>query len=767
MFPLFLAGLIAAAGAGDVAQASPAAPEPHVLVGPALRTLALPLSADALEALRLREWDGAVAALRAMDGEVLTGAERGAHAFLLAWSLVHAGRGKEATAQLALATGAPDVPESYLDLLRGEVARAQGDLLMALDHLERVRDHAVVWPRAMVQRAEVLRELGRTGDGYAVYEELAERADPVAGNPEALLALAARQGAGSPKAYPLLRRVVTHYPRTQYSIEAARMLAAYPDASEYRATWQEVGLRAERLMARGEYGAAVAETGQRIGELSGNNVDSCRVLYTRGRSYYKLNQLSNAVSAFSDAGERCVGVEGAYGPRALYLQATAQSRRGQHRAAAELNRALADRYPEHSMADDGLTRGGIALQEAGDLEGARRLWLRALKEFPGGDTAPEATWRLAFSYYLGGRPADARQIGEELGGLPPDGDAVSVAAGRYWSARWRLYPDVDQPRIADPDPNARAEAVAGWRTLCEEMPHSFYSILAYSRLVEVAPDVAQALAKRPADRDTGDVARPWVVRLDMAEDPSVVDGVALARLGLIQEARAEWSDLDEDTLRPDEKAWLTELRISTGDWLLAHDDLRRWGRSHPPGALGPRQAQVLRVAYPDRYWDIVQAEAGDYSFEPRLFHALVREESNFNRRIVSFAGARGLSQLMPATARQTAGWLKMSITMDDLNDPATNLRIGGRYLAAMHKQHDGNPYLALAAYNAGSGRVSQWIARFGNVPLDEYVEQIPFRETRGYVKRVMGTWQTMRYQFDDGSPFPDLSAFNHQALPGS
>jgi soluble lytic murein transglycosylase len=167
------------------------------------------------------------------------------------------------------------------------------------------------------------------------------------------------------------------------------------------------------------------------------------------------------------------------------------------------------------------------------------------------------------------------------------------------------------------------------------------------------------------------------------------------------------------------------------------------------------------VGYPDRYWTEVQRNAVGYRYEPRLLHALVREESNFNQGIVSHAGAKGLSQLMPGTAREVAGWLGVSV--GSLDDPDTNLRLGGRYLEAMHKQLGDSPYLSLAAYNAGAGRVNEWFGEWGNLPTDEYVERIPFRETRGYVKRVMGTWQTERWQFDSGAAFYDLSAFNHHA----
>jgi soluble lytic murein transglycosylase len=425
---------------------------------------------------------------------------------------------------------------------------------------------------------------------------------------------------------------------------------------------------------------------------------------------------------------------------------------------------VADLYPKSSFADDGLSQAGYALQEGGDLEGARAVWMRALEEFPAGDTVPEATFRLAFALYLGGQGEEARKVAFALGNLPLDGDSVHVAAGRYWAARWALYPQVAAPTVAEPDPERLAAAIEGWKSLCEQLPHSFYAIEAWSRLKDVAPDVADALLERKPDHDAGAVAVPWSVRQSFFETPAVRAGVSLARLGLIQEARAEWGAVPEHTLSPDEMAWFTELRWLAGDWLDAHDDMRQWLLTHPPGTLGDREPQILRVTYPDQYWLEVQKQAVGYGYEPRLLHALVREESDFNRAIVSHAGAHGLSQLMPATAREVAGWLHISVSTAQLDDPSVNLQLGGRYFDAMHRQHAGSPYLSLAAYNAGGGRVKEWRAAWGNVPTDEFVERIPFRETRGYVKRVMGSWQTMRWQFDETPAFYDLSAYNHAAF---
>ena len=119
---------------------------------------------------------------------------------------------------------------------------------------------------------------------------------------------------------------------------------------------------------------------------------------------------------------------------------------------------------------------------------------------------------------------------------------------------------------------------------------------------------------------------------------------------------------------------------------------------------------------------------------------------------------------MPATARQVAGWLGVSITMDDLFVPEKNLPIGVRYFWFLLERYEGNPALAMAGYNAGEGNVGRWLDE-GNRPTDEFVEAIPFRQTRDYVKRVSTSWQTYHWLYDGGPVFPDLSAYLFEAVP--
>lgn len=136
-------------------------------------------------------------------------------------------------------------------------------------------------------------------------------------------------------------------------------------------------------------------------------------------------------------------------------------------------------------------------------------------------------------------------------------------------------------------------------------------------------------------------------------------------------------------------------------------------------------------------------------------YAVARQESRFDRNAISSSGARGLMQLMPATARETAGKLGVSYSASRLTaDPAYNALLGSTYLAAQMERFGNSLVLAAAAYNAGGGNVTKWIAAFGDPregrvdPVD-WIELIPFNETRDYVKKVIGNYQVYRARLGD------------------
>lgn len=163
----------------------------------------------------------------------------------------------------------------------------------------------------------------------------------------------------------------------------------------------------------------------------------------------------------------------------------------------------------------------------------------------------------------------------------------------------------------------------------------------------------------------------------------------------------------------------------------------------------------LSTRFPLAYQEHVQTTAKDTALEPHLLFAIARQESAFTPDARSSAGALGLMQLLPSTAKQTASRSGMRVSNHDLLNPQTNIALGGRYLNQLMEEFNGNRILAAAAYNAGPYRVKQWLNNDekARLPYDVWIETIPYRETRGYVQNVLAYSVIYGYRLGDKRPF--------------
>lgn len=166
------------------------------------------------------------------------------------------------------------------------------------------------------------------------------------------------------------------------------------------------------------------------------------------------------------------------------------------------------------------------------------------------------------------------------------------------------------------------------------------------------------------------------------------------------------------------------------------------------GVRGAKKASQKSITLPESAYPR-PATPKDIAVERALALAITRQESEFDRQAVSSSGARGLMQLLPSTAKETARKLKLGYSNDHLFEPQYNMRLGGYYLSRLINAYDGSYVLAIASYNAGPGNVRRWIKRFGTPgkSLEEVVnwsEKIPFSETRNYVQRVVENLQVYR-----------------------
>ena len=151
----------------------------------------------------------------------------------------------------------------------------------------------------------------------------------------------------------------------------------------------------------------------------------------------------------------------------------------------------------------------------------------------------------------------------------------------------------------------------------------------------------------------------------------------------------------------------------------------------------------LEFSYPRAYEPTVSTAAKSFSIPKELIWSIMRAESAYRKDALSPVGAMGLMQLMPFTATQVSVRLLGDGAVDakTIRQPEVNIRLGSRYLQRLMTQFQGKIPLAVAAYNAGPHRVHGWLNTFGRLDMDEFVEHIPFLETRNYVKRVLQNYE--------------------------
>jgi soluble lytic murein transglycosylase len=195
------------------------------------------------------------------------------------------------------------------------------------------------------------------------------------------------------------------------------------------------------------------------------------------------------------------------------------------------------------------------------------------------------------------------------------------------------------------------------------------------------------------------------------------------------------------TLLPDAPAtqyFLAELFTDNQQYLDAFRLLNGLVEGLSPAEVRGLPRAFWTMLYPRLFWQEIVQQAQSTALNPYLIMSIIRQESAFNPTAVSRAGARGLMQLMPATAQELVTRLRLSpVTTERLYDPQLSITLGTRYFAGLLQRSQGNVVMALAGYNAGPGRAARWREQWPDLSMDEFIEHIPLDETRTYVKLIL------------------------------
>ena len=377
-------------------------------------------------------------------------------------------------------------------------------------------------------------------------------------------------------------------------------------------------------------------------------------------------------------------------------------------------------FPSSQWLAEALFSSGNLYLLRKDYPRAAEYYTYLAEHFSSNKNASAAHWRAGWLNYRLGNFKDAERIfDEQIHNFP---GTTETASALYW--RGRLYESQD---------HNPAQAVANYRTIVRVYQHFFYAQMARQRLAALGT-TAPAVVPDLDQIKSADV--PTLAETFPEDSPHLAKAKLLANAGLNDYIPREIA------ADPDSGSWsaLAEAQIYTS-YGEAYRAMRALKRALPGAASASIQSIPLaywRILFPEPYWTIIKTESAKNNLDPYLVASLIRQESEFNPSVISYANAWGLMQLLPSNGKALAREEGMThFQTFQLLDPETNIRLGTRFLKQTLDKFGGVPEYALAAYNAGDSRVEDWQASGPYSGIDEFVESIPFTQTRDYVQAIL------------------------------
>lgn len=367
----------------------------------------------------------------------------------------------------------------------------------------------------------------------------------------------------------------------------------------------------------------------------------------------------------------------------------------------------------------------------GRTEEAIELYERVRREYPSQEES--SLWGIAWTHY---RNSDCAKTVAVLDSLI---ESFPSQRYKYWKARcW------EEQEAGSDSPGLKAQVRSLYDAVLKG-PRDYYRVLAEMRSGETATAALPAdFTPSPEQACAGAAglsgSRPFSTSGHRALARVISRSSLLLAAGYREEAAAELTAASRSVAGPEIALSLARSLVEAGAYRSAIALTSRLPvRPESPGEAG---AEVAWIQYPFAYWQVVTEAARTNRLDPLVLLSVMREESRFDPEVRSVAGAIGLMQIMPGTAEHLrvpgTGW-----TRAELRSVRTNIAIGSYYLSSLLREFGSLP-AALAAYNAGEERVREWLRMGAYRSADEFIEDIPYDETRNYVKKVLATYAIYR-----------------------
>ncbi len=509
-------------------------------------------------------------------------------------------------------------------------------------------------------------------------------------------------------------------------------------------TSSELKKRIDNLYTAGDY-EGVITAGAQLPALLGTKNKSLPanvardIQYLKGKAYFRSSHYEKAREIF----EALIADPGGLPAAELfYWRARTYDRLGKDETAVAYYLALFRAYPTDSLADDALFLAARTSEEMKQYDEAVRYYRTYLSTYSRGEQVRDVLWNIGWLYYTRKDYAQAEEYFERM--AQNYRDKAEYPQYLYWKAR------------ALERMGKIPEAIGIFKTVRDKYITTYYSYQSEERLRALGVSVEKITKKEAFDEGfwTKDFGRYDAFTSDARITSHLTRALELMTMNLDTDAAAEIElVVDRCVGDPDLLVEVARLLRYSGDYytpiLVAAGHFSHFFSEYQPG----KNDIYWQMRYPEGYKKEVERFAKEYAVDPSFVYAVIREESLFQPRVASWAGAVGLMQIMPATGKSIATQLGIAdFTVEDLRDYRTNVRFGIYYLSGLMTEFEGEKVYALCGYNAGPGNAHTWIKkRDPEMEMDEFIEAIPFSETRAYVKRILNTESIYRavYEGDD------------------
>lgn len=618
---------------------------------------------------------------------------------------------------------------------------------------------SIVGPDAEMLTGDTLRGLGDYAKVAAHYADYLQRRPDGPRRTEARFRLAdalERTKGDAAKVLELYRRISIDDPLSSWATKANERLAVLAPnnvwtAEDHIARGKELFDSMRNPEGEAEFHAALADPAITAPQ-------KCIAAYHEAQSRFKARDRKGAAPMFDAAATACHDAKNVdLEIKSIYQAGRSYAFIGSHDVAAKKYQAAQTIDPSHSYSDDALLREAEEWASLKDDKKVEEALSSLPTKFPKGDNVAEAMWRLGWKAWRDKKLDDAiKWWKKQIELVPHDDSYYGEGQAQYWLGRAYLAK------------GNKKLALDTWEAGVKQYPAAYYALQGLNRLRETDQKryekVVAEISAQPAGYDPKAPAFTFKPRVEWGT-PGFQRAMEFLKLGLGDSAEAELRKLKltapGDKKRVDDPDQIEKL------WAIAflYDRAGRYATSHWPTRwhildyrkqwpVGANRARWV-IAYPKAYYALLEKYSTIYKTPLAMQIGIVREESAFDPRTESYANAWGLTQMIPPTAKDFSKGTNIAPTRENMFDPEMNVTVGGNFLGHLFSRFKNFTLLVPPGYNAGPAAVNRMLKLRGTWDADEFIEGIVDDQARNYSKRVLGTFFTYSWLYEDiaGSPF--------------